>query len=184
LPVLESLPDGSYRSVVINPKISGARRTRLLDQLRRGEIVSSESAIAVRVVEYEISDRAGHGSGELICLITSILDPTDLTAVELAAAYHERWENETGYREKKTYLRRSGRVLRSQSPVLVRQEIWSLLLAHYAIRKLMCQAADEAGLDPDQLSFTRSLRVIRRQVTNQADFSPSATRRSTPDHQR
>jgi hypothetical protein len=68
--------------------------------------------------------------------------------------------------------------------MMVRQEIWSLLLAHYAIRALMCRAADEAGLDPDQLSFTRSLRVIRRQVTNQADFSPSATRRSTPNHHR
>lgn len=95
-----------------------------------------------------------------------------MTATELAAAYHERWEAETAIREKKTYLRRSGRVLRSQSPQMVRQEIWSLLLAHYAIRKLMCRAADEAGFDPDQLSFTRSLRVIRRQVTDQADFSP------------
>ena len=55
---------------------------------------------------------------------------------------------------------------------MVRQEIWALLLTHYAIRKLMCHAADEAGLDPDHLSFTRSLRVIRRQVTDQADFSP------------
>jgi hypothetical protein len=63
-------------------------------------------------------------------------------------------------------------VLRSKSPEMVRQEIWALLLTHYAIRKLMCHAADEAGLDPDQLSFTRSLRVIRRQVTNQAAFPP------------
>jgi hypothetical protein len=101
LPVLESLSDGSYRSVVINPKVSGARRSKLLDQLRHGETVSSEWAIPVRVIEYEIPDRAGNGTGELVCLVTSILDPSEVTAIELAAAYHERWENETGYREKK-----------------------------------------------------------------------------------
>lgn len=172
LPVIEALPDGSHRSMVINPKITGARRTALIDQARRGHRIPEDNAIPVRVIEYEIPDREGNGTGELICLITSILDPSDATAIELAAAYHERWESETSFREKKTYLRRSGRVLRSKSPEMVRQEIWALLLTHYAIRKLMCHAADEAGLDPDRLSFTRSLRVIRRQVTDQADFSP------------
>lgn len=172
LPMIESLPDGSYRSMVINPKITGAHRQELLNQARRGHQVPADKAIPVRVVEYEIPDREGNGTGELICLITSILDPSDVTAIELATAYHERWESETSFREKKTYLRRSGRVLRSKSPEMVRQEIWALLLTHYAIRKLMCKAADEAGLDPDRLSFMRSLRVIRRKVTNQADFFP------------
>ncbi len=172
LPVIEPLSDGSYRSVAINPTISGARRIKLLDRVRRGESVPTEQAIPVRVVEYDIPDREGNGTGELVCLITSILDPAEVTAIELATAYHERWESETSFREKKTYLRRSGRVLRSKSPKMVRQEIWAMLLTHYAIRKLMCRAADEAGHDPDRLSFTRSLRVIRRQVTDQADFSP------------
>jgi hypothetical protein len=172
LPVIEPLPDGSYRSVVINPTIRGGRRVKLLGRIRSGESVPKEEAIPVRVVEYEIPDREGNGTGELICLITSILNPGDVTAIELATAYHERWENETSYNEKKTYLRRSGRVLRSKSPEMVRQEVWSLLLTHYAVRRLMCRAADEAGYDPDRLSFIRSLRVIRRQVTDQADFSP------------
>jgi len=172
LPVIEPLSDGSYRSVVIKPTISGARRDKLLDRIRRGESVPAEQAIPVRVVEYDIPDREGNGTGELVCLITSILDPAEVTAVELATAYHDRWESETSFREKKTYLRRSGRVLRSKSPKMVRQEIWAMLLTHYAVRKLMCRAADEAGHDPDRLSFTRSLRVIRRQVTDQADFSP------------
>jgi len=172
LPMVEALPDGSYRSVVINPAIKGVRRAKLLDRIRRGESVSKEEAIPVRVVEYEVPDREGNGTGELICLVTSVLDPADVTATELAIAYHERWESETSFNEKKTYLRRSGRVLRSKSPEMVRQEIWALLLAHYAIRRLMCRGADEAGYDPDRLSFTRSLRVIRRQVTDQADFSP------------
>jgi Insertion element 4 transposase N-terminal/Transposase DDE domain len=172
LPVIEPLPDGSYRSIVINPKITGARRATLIDQVRRGHQIPAGAAIPVRVIEYEIPDREGNGTGELICLITSILDPSDATAIELATTYHERWESETSFGEKKTYLRGSGRVLRSKSPEMVRQEIWALLLTHYAIRKLMCKAADEAGLDPDRLSFIRSLRVIRRQVTDQADFSP------------
>lgn len=172
LPVIEPLPDGSYRSIVINPKITGMRRQKLIEQVRSGRQVAADAAMPVRVIEYDIPDREGNGTGELICLITSILDPDDATAIELATAYHERWESETGYREKKTHLRRSGRVLRSKSPEMVRQEIWALLLTHYAIRKLLCHAADEAGLDPDRLSFMRSLRVIRRQVTDQADFSP------------
>ncbi|MCA1671540.1 MAG: IS4 family transposase [Actinobacteria bacterium] len=172
LPVIDPLPDGSYRSIVINPKIRDARRAQLIDQVRRGHDIPKDQAIPVRVVEYEIPDREGNGTGELICLITSILDPSDVTAIELATAYHERWESETSFGEKKTYLRGSGRVLRSKSPEMVRQEIWALLLSHYAIRKLMCTAADEAGLDPDRLSFIRSVRVIRRQVTGQADFSP------------
>jgi hypothetical protein len=172
LPVVEPLSDGSYRSILINPKITGTRRQKIINQVRCGIHVPADAAIPVRVIEYEIPDREGNGTGELICLITSILDPCEATAIELATAYHERWESETSFREKKTYLRRSGRVLRSKSPEMVRQEIWALLLTHYAIRKLMCHAADEAGLDPDRLSFIRSLRVIRRQVTDQADFSP------------
>ena len=172
LPVITPLPDGSYRSMVINPKITGARRGILIDRARRGHRIPGDEAIPVRVIEYEIPDREGNGTGELICLITSILDPSDVTAIELARAYHERWESETSFREKKTYLRGSGRVLRSKSPEMVRQETWALLLSHYAIRKLMCKAADEAGHDPDRLSFMRSLRVIRGQVTDQADFSP------------
>ena len=68
-------------------------------------------------------------------------------------------------------------MLRSKSPEMVRQELWALLLTHYAIRKLMCHAADEADIDPDRLSFIRSLRVVRRHVTDQAAFPPSTTAR-------
>jgi hypothetical protein len=124
------------------------------------------------VVEYEILDRIGDGKCEVIRLITSILDPLDVPAIELAAAYHERWELELIFDEIKTHQRGSARVLRSKSPDLVKQEIWSLLLTHYAIRALMCRAADEADVDPDRLSFLRSLRVVRRHITGQADFSP------------
>jgi Insertion element 4 transposase N-terminal/Transposase DDE domain len=160
LPVVTTLPDGSYVSVVFRP------------HLPAGGMIQPAQAIVVRVVEYEVPDRAGNGKRETIRLITSVLDPDDVPAIELAAAYHERWEYEGLVSEVKTHQRGAGRILRSKSPEMVEQEIWSYLLTHYAIRDLMCRAADEADIDPDRLSFMRSLRVVRRQVTDQADFSP------------
>ncbi len=170
LPVLEWLPDGSYRSVLINPEIRGRRRQALLAAAVAGVDLDPAHAMVVRVVEYMIEDRPG--SGELFCLITTITDHEFAPAVELAAAYHERWEIELSFDEIETHQTGHHRVLRSKTPQLVKQEIWSLLLAHYAIRHVMKDAADTVGTDPDDLSFIRSYRAIRRQVTNQAGFSP------------
>lgn len=172
LPVLRWLHDGSYLSIACNPKIRGRRREDLIQRARSGADIESSEGHLVRVVEYDIPDRVGHGTGELICVMTSILDPAEATAEELAAAYHERWECEGLIDEVKTHQRGPARVLRSKSPDMVRQEIWAFLLTHYGIRHLMCKAADEVGEDPDRLSFMRSLRIIRRHVTGQADFSP------------
>ena len=90
LPVLQGLPDGSYRSVLINPKIRGRRRQALLDAATAGADLDPDHATVARVVEYMIEDRSG--SGELFCLITTILDDELAPAAELAAAYHQRWE--------------------------------------------------------------------------------------------
>lgn len=172
LPVLRWLPDGSYLSVIVNPKITGRRRAQLIRDAESGVAIDPSDGYVVRVVEYDVPDRDGSGTEEIICVITSVLDPAEATAEELAAAYHERWEGENLIDELKTHQRGPAKILRSQSPAMVRQEIWSFLLAHYGIRKLMCRAADEIGEDPDRLSFMRSLRIIRRHVTGQADFSP------------
>lgn len=172
LPVVKWYADGSYLSVVGNPKFRGRRREDLIQRARDGVDLDPDEGYVVRVVEYDVPDREGNGSSEIICVITSILDPVEATAEELAAAYHERWECEGLIDEVKTHQRGPARVLRSKSPDMVRQEIWALLLAHYGIRRLMCRAADEIGEDPDRLSFMRSLRVVRRHVTGQADFSP------------
>jgi IS4 transposase len=112
------------------------------------------------------------GTPETFRLITTILDPDDVTAIELAAAYSQRWEYEISLREIETQMLEPGGGLRSKSPELVRQELWGLLLAHFAIRSLMAEAAASAGLDPDRLSFMRSTGLARRQVTDQAAFSP------------
>jgi transposase IS4-like protein/DDE family transposase len=172
LPVLRWLPDGSYLSLICRPGTGSRHRSELLRTATEDGAIDPGEAHMVRVVEYDIPDREGSSAGEIICVITSLLDPAEATARELAAAYHERWECENLIDEVKTHQRGPARILRSKSPEMVRQEIWALLLTHYGIRRLMCNAADEIGEDPDQLSFMRSLRVIRRHVTGQADFSP------------
>ena len=170
LPVLATLPDGSYQSVVINPRVRGRRREMLLAAAAAGEHLEATQAIFIRVIEYQIEDRPG--TGELFCLITTITDPALGPAVDLAAAYHQRWEIELSFDEIEIHQTGQTRVLRSRTPELVKQEIWALLLTHYAIRHVMKDAADTVGTDPDDLSFIRSYRAIRRQVTNQAGFSP------------
>jgi Insertion element 4 transposase N-terminal/Transposase DDE domain len=172
LPVLVAHPDGSYASVLINPKIRGAARARLAEAARRGDQLDPDRAVAVRVVEYTVPDRNGNGTGELIALITTITDPRDATAEALAQAYHQRWEHETGNKQLKTHLRGPGKVLRSKKPDTVRQEIYGYLLTHYAISALICRAATEADIDPDRVKFLRTVRIIRRQVTDPAAFPP------------
>ncbi len=126
----------------------------------------------MRVVEYDVPDRAGNGTGELIVVLSTILDPAQAGADELAAAYHQRWEEETSNDQLKTHLRGPGKVLRSKLPELVHQEIWAWLLAHYALSALITQAAEAADLDPDRISFTRVLRIARRTATGTAGFPP------------
>lgn len=178
LPVLQWLPDGSYRSVLINPKIRGRRREALIATATAGGDLDPAQAMIIRVVEYTIANRPT-SSGELFCLITTLLDHTLAPAIELAAAYQQRWEIELSFDEIETHQTGHNRVLRSRTPELVKQEIWALLLTHYAIRHIMKDAADTAGTDPDDLSFIRSYRAIRRQVSNQAGFSPSQNHHST-----
>jgi hypothetical protein len=142
----------------------------LLAAAAAGEHLEVTQAIFIRVIEYPIEDRPG--SGELFCLITTIADQQLAPAVELAAAYHQRWEIELSFDEIEIHQTGHTRVLRSRTPELVKQQIWALLLTHYAIRHVMKDAVDTVGTDPDDLSFIRSYRAIRRQVTNQAGFSP------------
>jgi Transposase DDE domain len=165
LPVLQRLPDDSYLSA-ITPK--GIATPATLGEARWR--AASRQAILVRVVEYQISDR---DSGEVYRLITTITEWKDALAPDLAAAYHQRWEFEIALDEIETHQIAHSRVLCSKSPQMVRQEIWGILLAHYAIRTLMTEAAHDADIDPDRLSFIRSLRVIRREADGSADFPPS-----------
>jgi hypothetical protein len=124
------------------------------------------------VVEYEL---VGLPAAEPIYrLATTMVQPQEATAQELAALYHERWEIETAWDELKTHLRGSHIVLRSKTPELVKQEVWGLLMAHFAVRGIMHEAALQADEDPDKLSFTHAVRVIRRKLPGFVAVPPAA----------
>jgi hypothetical protein len=129
------------------------------------------AGVQVRVVEYRLEGIAN--AEPLYLLVTTILDPAAAPAAELAALYHERWEIEGALTELKTHLRGARMVLRSKTPELVRQEFWGLLLAHFAVRGLMHEAALRADEDPDRLSFLHAVRVVRRKLPLFAALSPS-----------
>jgi hypothetical protein len=118
--------------------------------------------VLLRVVEYRLE--GVEGAEPLYRLVTSILDPAQAPARELAALYHQRGEIETAFGELKTHLRGAQIVLRSKTPELVRQEFYGLRMTHFAIRGLMHEAALKAKEDPDRLSFLHAVRVVRRKI--------------------
>jgi hypothetical protein len=147
LDVDRRLPDGSYLS-----RIYASTADRRYQR----------NGIVVRVIDYRLKD-------------VKDAEPIYLApAKELAALYHERWEIETALDELKTHLRGAQIVLRSKTPELVEQEFWGLLMAHYAIRGLMHEAALQADEDPDRLSFLHAVRVVQRRMARWAAISPSA----------
>src|SRR5690349_12609248 len=188
LPIVRVLPDGTYLTALIKPSIRGRRRERLLAAARAELDLSDINAVPdafderglpvihlARVIEYDVPDRVGNGTGELLVLLSTITNPAGedgARADELAAAYHERWEHETGNDQLKTHLRGPGRVLRSRLPDLVHQEIWAYLIVHHAISALTAKASAATDLDPDRISFAQALRLIRRTATGTAAIPP------------
>jgi hypothetical protein len=158
LPCEKRMPDGSYLSRIYSSQ---------QDQ-RRGR-----NGIVVRVIEYRLE--GVEGAEPLYRLATTILDHNLAPAAELAALYHERWEIETAFDELKTHLRGAHIVLRSKTPDLVRQEFYGLLMAHFAVRGLMHEAALRADKDPDKLSFLHAVRVVRRKMAAFGAIPPSGS---------
>ena len=164
LPVLRTLPDGSYLSVVLDTSIKGTSRARLIATARNRGPLDPRQARLVRVIEYEVANRKSDAEREVICLTITLLEHGAAPAAQLAAAYHQRWEHEEAFAQIKTYLRGPDRILRSRSPQMVRQEIYGYLLTHYALTTLISDAATAADIDPDRVSFTRTVRVVRREI--------------------
>jgi Insertion element 4 transposase N-terminal/Transposase DDE domain len=160
LPCEKRLPDGSYLSRIY-PSQQDQRRGR--------------NGIVVRVIEYRLE--GVEGAEPLYRLATTILGHELAPAAELAALYHERWEIETAFDELKTHLRGAHIVLRSKTPDLVRQEFYGLLMAHFAVRGLMHEAALRADKDPDRLSFLHAVRVVRRKMAAFGAIPPSGSKR-------
>jgi hypothetical protein len=160
LPREARLADGSYLTTVYPSEKDRRHRA---------------GGVRVRVVAYRLEGIAE--AEPLYRLVTTLLDPATAPAVELAALYHERWEIEGALAELKTHLRGARVVLRSKTPALVRQEFWGLLLAHFAVRGLMHEAALRVDEDPDRLSFLHAVRVVRRKLPLFAALPPSGETR-------
>lgn len=155
LPCLKRLPDGSYLSRIYRS-----------EKDRRWQ----KNGVLVRVVEYRLE---GVAEAEPIYrLITTILEPERAPAKEVAALYHGRWKIETALAELKTHLRGARIVLRSKTPDLVRQEFYGLMMAHFAVRGLMHEAALKGDQEPDRLSFLHAVRVVRRKLVEFVAFPP------------
>ena len=152
----EDLPDGSWLAHLHQTHSAAARRAE---------------PMLVRVIDYMIED--GRDNTDTYRLFTTMTDPDEATAEQLAAAYTQRWEIELAFDERKTHQRGPRTVLRSKSPDLVLQEIWGHLCCHFAIRSLMNEAAGHSGHDPDRVSFVAALRITRQSIAHQGDFPPS-----------
>jgi Insertion element 4 transposase N-terminal/Transposase DDE domain len=184
-PVLEALPDGSYRSVLPRPATARAWRHRNGERRRRGSPLppdprSSLTGIAVRVIEADITitPAGSQPRTERYRLITTLPDPGQAPATHLAACYAQRWEIETSYREIKTITLGPGRMLRSAGPPGITQEIWALLCTCQLTHAARAHAAATGGHDPDRISYTITLRAIRRAITTtSADITAEAPAR-------
>ncbi|WP_329215245.1 IS4 family transposase [Streptomyces sp. NBC_01485] len=126
-----------------------------------GQKRAHPGGVLVRVVEYRID------GGEVIRLLTDLLDPVAFPADELAALYHDRWESESAFRQVKTFQRGPQEVLRSVSPALIRQEVWAHLVVHHCMTRIIMLLADEEGIDPDRISFVKVIKHVRRSVIRQ-----------------
>jgi hypothetical protein len=160
LPCEKRLPDGSYLSRIYASQKDQRRRTK---------------GVLVRVIDYRLE--GVEGAEPMYRLVTTILDHEPAPAAELAALYRQRWEIETAFDELKTHLRGARIILRSKTPDLVRQEFYGLLMAHFAVRGLMHEAALSADEDPDRLSFLHAVRVVRRKMAVFGAIPPSGPKR-------
>ena len=160
LPVVKRLADGSYLAMIAPAPATAKNMT------------GSTAPIMVRVIDYQLP---GVPDAEpLYRVITTLLDDKEASAEALAGLFHERWTIETTLGELKTTLKGADIVLRSKTPDLVRQEFYGLLLAHYAIRKLMWEAALRRDEPPERLSFKQAVNTVRRKLPAYGAIPPRA----------
>lgn len=159
---IDIFPDGSFTSRIFPTPVDRAK---------------GRNGIKVRIIEYSIDDKLREGHGLVHRLITSLMDHEVAPAKLLAVEYHQRWETEITFDEIDTHQRVHKQPLRSQKPIGIIQEVYGMLIAHYLVRFFMHEAAMEIQVDPDRLSFTSSLRIVRRkfdkfQIVGEKEFEP------------
>jgi hypothetical protein len=165
-PPVRVLPDGSFHSVMRTP----AENVRHGQARAAGRIPGGVAeGHLVRIIEYTVTagDSDGGTRTEPFRLVTTLLDHEQAPAAGLAAAYHQRWEIENSYGELKTRLRGASFILRSRSPELVCQEVFAFLTVYQALCALKTDAAATAGIDPDRISFTVTVRIARDHASSQ-----------------
>jgi hypothetical protein len=173
LPVARALPDGSFLSFIDDPREKGNRYRKNGKRRRAGKPPDDSplpGRVTVRVIAFTVTAELEDGTSrtEAYRMITTLLDHRACPAAELAAAYARRWAVETAFRELKATLRGAGRVLRSRTPDLARQEIWAYLIVYQAVRAVIAAAAAGAGLDPARVSFTAALNAVRAAIAARA----------------
>ena len=159
-PPVKVLPDGSFHSVMRTP----AENVRYGKARAAGRVLAGPGeGHLVRIIEYTVTvtDSGGGTRTEPFRLATTLLDHEQAPAAQVAAVYHQRWEIENSYGELKTRLRGASFILRSRSPELVRQELFAFLTVYQALCALKAEAARTAGIDPDRISFTVTVRIAR-----------------------
>ena len=155
--------------LLIRARSSVARRpVKVLDDgtyLARMNLAGQKGAhpggVVVRVIEYRVD------GGEVVRLLTDLMDPMAFPAAELAALYHQRWESESSFRQVKTFQRGPQEILRSADPELVRQEVWAHLAVHHCMTRIIMRLAAQERIDPDRISFVKVLKHVRRSVIRQ-----------------
>jgi hypothetical protein len=169
-PPVQVLPDGSFHSVMRTP----AENARHYQARTAGRVPAGPAqGHLVRIIEYTVTvdDRRGGTRTEPFRLVTTLLDHEQAPAAQIAASYHQRWEIENSYGELKTRLRGASFILRSRSPELVRQELFAFLTVYQALCALKTEAARTAGIDPDRISFTVTIRIARDHASNQVHLT-------------
>ena len=133
-----------------------------------GQKGAHPGGVLVRVIEYRVD------GGEVIRLLTDLMDPVAFPAGELAALYHQRWESESSFRQVKTFQRGPQEILRSADPELVRQEIWAHLAVRHCLTRIIMRLAGQERIDPDRIFFIKVLKHVRRSVIRQSAADISA----------
>jgi hypothetical protein len=93
-----------------------------------------------------------------LVLVTTLLDAELYSREELARAFRCRWYAELDLRAIKQTMNLS--VLRCKTPAMVRKEIWMRLLAYNLVRATMAVAAEQAGMEPREVSFAGAVQTI------------------------